>query len=113
MTLQEKILKTENELQKLEEKREKISEKIRDTTAKLESLKQQLKAEKNQKLASMIEKNIGELSEEKIKILDGLLKEQTEKFISDQKVPEVENSSAPEEKEVAITEPAVQNQYVY
>ncbi len=113
MTLQEKIVKTENELQKLEEKREKISERIKDTAAKLETLKQQLKAEKNQKLASMIEKNIGELSEEKIKILDGLLKEQTEIFVFDQPIPEVENSSAPEEKEAAITEPVSQNQYVY
>lgn len=80
MTLEERIQRLESEKEKLEEKKEKIMERLREISVKLDNAYMELKNEKNEKLASMIKKNIGELSEEKIKILDGLLREQTEKF---------------------------------
>lgn len=93
--LEERIRRLENEKEKLERKKEKIMERLREISIKLENAYQEQKNEKNERIASMIEKNIGELSEEKIKILDGILQEQTEKFLGERNGQE-ENILRPE-----------------
>ena len=106
--LEERIRRLENEKEKLEGKKEKITERLREISVKLENAYQEQKNEKNERLASMIEKNIGELSEEKIKILDGILQEQTEKFLEDGKGQEENFDLQPESKNLESECPYVQ-----
>ena len=103
--LEERIRRLENEKEKLEGKKEKITERLREISVKLENAYQE---QKNERLASMIEKNIGELSEEKIKILDGILQEQTEKFLEDGKGQEENFDLQPESKNLESECPSVQ-----
>lgn len=80
MRLQEMLEKSELELAKLEEKEEKIARRKKQLGEKIKNIKTQIEAEKNKEVAEIISKNIGELSEEKIKILSQVLAESAEKF---------------------------------
>lgn len=95
MKLQEMLEKSELELMKLEEKEEKIARRKKQLVEKIKNIRIQIEAEKNKEVAEIVSKNIGELSEEKIKILSQVLAESAEKFNAMTEETDVKNDSGP------------------
>ena len=73
MYLEEKIKKLEVELENLGEKEKKIAENKKEIRNQLAEMQERLEAEKNQKIAALLENQLGDLSEEKLRQLEKIL----------------------------------------
>lgn len=80
MGWKETIEKLEKELEKIEEKEKKISENKKEVWAKLVAARKGQEAEKNQKIASLIEGQLGDLSDEKLDMLKLILEDNASVF---------------------------------
>lgn len=80
MGWKETIEKLEKELEKIEEKEKKISENKKEVRAKLAAARKGQEAEKNQKIASLIEGQLGDLSDEKLDMLKLILEDNASVF---------------------------------
>ena len=80
MGWKETIEKLEKELEKIEEKEKKISENKKEVRAKLAAARKGQEAEKNQKIASLIEGQLGDLSDEKLDMLKLILEDNSSVF---------------------------------
>lgn len=80
MGWKETIEKLEKELEKIEEKEKKISENKKEVRAKLAAARKSQEAEKNKKIASLIEGQLGDLSDEKLDMLKLILEDNASVF---------------------------------
>ena len=76
----ETIQKLESELEKIEERERRLAENKKELRAKLAAAKNSQEEEKNKKIASLVEGQIGDLSEEKLGILKIILEDHADLF---------------------------------
>ena len=76
----ETIQKLESELEKIEERERRLAENKKELRAKLAAAKKSQEEEKNPKIASLVEGQIGDLSEEKLGILKIILEDHADLF---------------------------------
>ncbi len=84
----ETIRKLESELEKIEERERRLAENKKELRAKLAAAKKSQEEEKNKKIASLVEDQIGDLSDEKLGILKIILEDHADLFQKEESEPE-------------------------
>lgn len=86
MDLKEQILKLEEKLFKVREKKKKIMEEEKELLGKLTLARKKKEEEDNRKLATMVEEQLGEMSESKLQALKYLLSQHADEFVSEEEI---------------------------
>ena len=92
MTLQEQFEKVEKDLKKLEEKKKDLLEKRKQLLSKIELETAKREAQKGKKVLEIVEKNFGEITDEKLELFQQFLEAQIQETQVEKKAEGQEDS---------------------